>query len=470
MQTLYNRQYSLARQHLLQSEPFYGLLLYNCAEIEDESVGTIGISATDENLYIKYNPEWIETLSITGLAETIKHCLLHLLVGHDLDYSDDLLLETAKDISINEFLTKKNLPSSFPTASKLNLAPDKSTMYYYNELCKLFPQLKQNKLGQSEQTNEDQIVAETQDNLVSSTGDVENSLKNDKSEPPNSQKNQNNQGNQNKSQNSQPNKDLEKKKSEKKTQQKPKNQPSKQVGDKGITSQQNVLLKNSNTDNHNELAKTADINPSRLDNLVKSAIIQASGNQGAYIPNNLKDLEYIKFLLKQGLPWNVILKNFIALTSKTIRQLTWKKPSRRMGEDYKGVKKKQRLRGLVCLDESGSVGNDEWNAFVNEIHAIWQTKHIELTVIKFTSHIEKVFEYTGKQDDVLHHRYSGGTSFQPLFDFAEEQKPDFMVILTDGYNFDGVCKYSRGKTVLWCLTPEGKEHPEFGKTLKIELD
>ena len=221
-------------------------------------------------------------------------------------------------------------------------------------------------------------------------------------------------------------------------------------------------------DNHHFMTST--VSQSQLENQTKAMVQQAYKRAGNRMPSNHGSgiRKLMNFLLQPSeLPWNMILRNFVSFSSKVKREPTWKRPNRRFGEELQGKRKVQTLHIFVAIDESGSIADEEWKQFMSEIDDIHRTKLASITICKFTSKVEKVFEFKNIEE-VSKDRYYGGTCFQPFLDTAESLRPDCLICLTDGYNseFDDL-KYTRFGTVLWCLTPNGRKNKN-GKNLIIK--
>jgi len=221
-------------------------------------------------------------------------------------------------------------------------------------------------------------------------------------------------------------------------------------------------------DNHHFMTST--VSKSQMQNQTKGMVQQAYKKAGDRPPANqgsgMKKLMHV-LLQPAEIPWSTVLRNFVSFSSKVKRESTWKRPNRRYGEEFQGKRKVQTLNVMVCIDESGSVRDDEWKQFLAEIDSIHKTKLATITIVKFTAAVEKVFEYKNIEE-VAAERHYGGTNFQPCLDLAATEKPDCLVFLTDGYNseYDDL-HYPRFNSVLFCLTPQGREHKN-GKCVFIK--
>jgi len=210
-------------------------------------------------------------------------------------------------------------------------------------------------------------------------------------------------------------------------------------------------------DNHDLM--TSSVGDGQLQQQVKQMVQHAYDESNKnFSPTGSGFSKLLRFLLSPSeIPWNVIFRQFVSFSSKVKREQTWKRPNRRFGEDYQGRKKVQTLRIMVAVDESGSVSDKEWKKMISEVDSMYKTKIAEIVFIKFTCTIEDMFEYKGL-NNLVFKRHNGGTSFQPVMDKAMEEKPDALIILTDGYNSEGDnLTYDRWGSVLWVLTPNHRE-------------
>lgn len=233
-------------------------------------------------------------------------------------------------------------------------------------------------------------------------------------------------------------------------------------------------------DNHDYMTST--VSESQLQQQTKQMVQQAYNKCGNNCGNNFSPTgsgfqKMLRFLLTPSeIPWNIVLKRFVAFASKVKREQTWKRPNRRLGDEYQGRKKVQTLKIMVQVDESGSVSDSEWKQMLAETDSIYKTKMAEIVFVKFTTTIESMFEYTGVSNAVFK-RHSGGTAFQPGLDLAMgkkvnnfiiDEKPDALIILTDGENREGdQLKYDKWQSVLWVLTPQHRT-PNKGSSVVIK--
>lgn len=160
--------------------------------------------------------------------------------------------------------------------------------------------------------------------------------------------------------------------------------------------------------------------------------------------------EVKKIIYKTEVPWQSVLKNRVASKS-TEKETSKKRINRRQPTrlELSGKMPKKCLDLFIAIDESGSIGNDEYSYFWSEILAIAKTFSCTLRIIEFTSTVESYTVMTprevkrlNKKSMVFGSRFYGGTCFQPVFDLVDKETrngdPFMLVVFTDGEGEDHV--------------------------------
>lgn len=183
------------------------------------------------------------------------------------------------------------------------------------------------------------------------------------------------------------------------------------------------------------------------------------GNQ--HMPKEAQDFldEYRR---GNPLPWATILRKLLRNMVSIEQKSTWKKRSRRFGLKTPGSVKPPRMKLLVGLDASGSVQDDEYSIFFNEIDAISKAGNIEVWVAEFDTEVSNYYQYKGKPKP---RSVYGGTDFIPVHKKTIDNNFQVLVMLTDGYGpFAEVneVKYSS----IWVMTSDVKA--PYGKTINIK--
>lgn len=169
---------------------------------------------------------------------------------------------------------------------------------------------------------------------------------------------------------------------------------------------------------------------------------------------------------KAIIPWNRVLRNFVASCQESSLSYTMKRESKRFGT-RPGTKKEDVLKVAVAIDTSGSISDEQLKLFWNEIRWIHRNG-AEVWVIECDTVVSdrSPFKFRGKWDGEVHGR--GGTSLKPPLEMAEG-KYDALIYFTDFYAAEVERKYNI--PTLWVLTTEldPEQYPcKWGKHVKIQ--
>lgn len=183
--------------------------------------------------------------------------------------------------------------------------------------------------------------------------------------------------------------------------------------------------------------------------------------------------EAVMKFLNSEINWKNRLRQFLQVATEVLRINTRKRPSRRYGITYPGVKTDYKLKLGFFVDSSGSMSNDDLAQAGAEINACFECGLASVEImagdVTVADHYPmkkkmqpKDFKVTGR----------GGTDSQAWMKyFAKQKHLDAIVVLTDGeFSFD---LKNPGVPILWVLTQNGtsleqfKQQIKFGKTVKI---
>lgn len=155
-------------------------------------------------------------------------------------------------------------------------------------------------------------------------------------------------------------------------------------------------------------------------------------------------------------PWDVILERW--MTGKIRNSKSWKTPNKKF------ISKKVYLKGrantpkmgpmVIGVDTSGSIGQPELDEFNGHINRILHTCNPEMVYVVYCDDgVNSVQEY--EPDDfpvTLKLQGGGGTSFEPVFDWVDENgiDPEVVVYLTDGYGDQN--RFTTKHETVWLTT------------------
>lgn len=210
-----------------------------------------------------------------------------------------------------------------------------------------------------------------------------------------------------------------------------------------------------------------------LANEVQDILVRASiqskmaGDAPGSIPGDIQI--FLDRLLKPKLPWNRILQKYLNAFNKN--DYTFKKPNRRFFPQHilPSLFGQKLINIAVAVDTSGSVSDEEFNCFVSETHSILRMmKPDKITVIQFDTEIKSINEVRNIRQ-LMNIQFSGrgGTHINPVLEWANEKKPQLLLVFTDGY-----FRFYQTKTeapTVWLIHDNDKFEAPFGKTIHYKV-
>lgn len=180
-------------------------------------------------------------------------------------------------------------------------------------------------------------------------------------------------------------------------------------------------------------------------------------------------IEQIEDMLKSTkpmIPWNKILRQFVASAMESNLDYTMKRTSKRFGT-RPGIKKEDVLNLAVAIDTSGSISDTQLAIFMNEIKWIWRNG-AEVYIYEADCAIAHEYKFKGKYGGQAHGR--GGTDLEPVLKEVEKKGFDALIYFTDFYA--PVIEKKYRIPTLWVLTTDldPANYPvKWGKHVKIDV-
>jgi predicted metal-dependent peptidase len=216
--------------------------------------------------------------------------------------------------------------------------------------------------------------------------------------------------------------------------------------------------------------KTTTLDANTLKEKVTSIVVQAQTqsmmadkSQGE-IPGEISRL--IDELINPKLDWKQLLVRYLTDRAKT--DYTWSRPNKRfMPDHYLPSLYSETIGNItIAIDTSGSITDSELQEILTEIESIRDTYHPkELTIIDCDhriNNIHQIDDYT----EILSLEFSGGggTDFQPVINYCNENPPALLIYFTDLYADDitDPVEYD----VLWVCN-SNHDAPTIGETIYI---
>jgi predicted metal-dependent peptidase len=195
---------------------------------------------------------------------------------------------------------------------------------------------------------------------------------------------------------------------------------------------------------------------------VEKASKNASKASKGNLPYGLENV--INGLNKSTINWKQLFRNFIANAANSKTKSTRKKINRRFGLEHPGKKKKKELRLAVCLDSSGSVGDQQFASFIAEVMAI--VPNVTCVELIYADSEVQHHETITVVKDVPKMRYgNGGTCYQPAIDKSVQLKVDAIIYFGDFDTAD--TPTNPGIPFLWVGVGDQPAPADFGHVIRI---
>jgi predicted metal-dependent peptidase len=125
-------------------------------------------------------------------------------------------------------------------------------------------------------------------------------------------------------------------------------------------------------------------------------------------------------------PWEVVLKDFLASSSENVLDYTMKRRSKRF-DTRPGTKKEDVLNVAIGIDTSGSIDNEMLKVFFNELYWIEKTG-TKMTVFEWDTKVNREYDFRD-YDNAVSGR--GGTDPTDFLETVSDRKFDCIITFTD---------------------------------------
>ena len=178
---------------------------------------------------------------------------------------------------------------------------------------------------------------------------------------------------------------------------------------------------------------------------------------------------FLDKLLNPKLPWNRILQKYLNTFAKN--DYSYRKPARRFFPEWHlpSLWSQALMDIAVAVDISGSVSDEDFKRFVSEIASILKMmKPSKITLIQFDTQIQHIDKIRHMQDLMqVNFTGRGGTSIGPVLEWATENKPQLLMVFTDGgFYFPDV---STKRDTVWLIHGNPGWTAPFGKVIHYEV-
>lgn len=129
---------------------------------------------------------------------------------------------------------------------------------------------------------------------------------------------------------------------------------------------------------------------------------------------------------KNIIPWQVVLRNFLASSSENVLDYTMKRKSKRF-DTRPGTKKEDVLSVAIGIDTSGSISDEMLGLFFSELE--WMSKTgTKITVFEWDTRVNKEYDFKDFDGTVTGR---GGTNPIPVLEEVSGRRFDCLIMFTD---------------------------------------
>lgn len=213
--------------------------------------------------------------------------------------------------------------------------------------------------------------------------------------------------------------------------------------------------------------KMSDEERERVRQEVKQAILNAAQSaEAGSLPKGVERL--IKQHTNPVMPWRELIQT--NLTSAIRTDFSWMRPSRRswhMDAIMPGMTPGEEIDVTIAIDMSGSIGNDQAQAFLGEIAGMMSAfDGYKVHVFCFDTDIYNPANFTSENMDTIDSYEpvgGGGTDFDAIFEYLKREaiEPKRLIVFTDGYPCGswGDANYC---DTTWIIHGDPDPNPPFG--------
>lgn len=234
----------------------------------------------------------------------------------------------------------------------------------------------------------------------------------------------------------------------------------------------NLLPEDQGAPMMSDLVENVEMESEQLQSEMTEILIRAkmqsemSNDKPGTIPGDLEI--FLDGLLNPKLPWTRILKRYLQVFNKT--KYSFQRPNKRFFPEYYLPKLygKTLVDLAIAVDASGST-IDAFTHFISEISGIFRmAKPKNITLLLFDTEIKSVSKLKNLSD-LMNVKFTGlgGTDIDPVIKWANEHKPQLLLVFSDGgFHFHDIV--TKVNTV-WLIHNLPKFKAPFGNVINYEI-
>ena len=430
--------------NLIRSNPFYGALLMQMCRFADPKMKhPAGVCIRNGRIEMRFNSNIFSSYSLEQATGVLEHDCLHVVMRHLVRQKDRSAIamfgeevysvwNIATDMSVNS-LIEKELPATPFLPKQFGLCEGKDAEYYYDALIEVRSE-ESWELPQRE-TILQQEGYSNYGSIYSDSGSEEEVARQDEGYSDRTGATSDNASGEDDASETNP--------------------PLKLPG---------MIGDHDGWDDNNTNVESPEI----VEEVIRQALMQATQYADqchGKLPACIKE-EIESWLRKTEVPWTSLLRRFVGRAARAATRFTWKRESRRFGEEQKGKKTVRKLRIVIAMDTSGSISKEMLERFISEINAIARSYQSDITVIQCDAEIHEVAKLRRLKPHLPTIFGRGGTDFRPVFELVNRKplSPNVLIYLTDLYG--SFPSRAPGYPVIWVRTPDSSiDQVPFGKII-----
>ena len=362
---------------LMLEEPFYAGVLRGVNYVRTHSIPTAGVSTSNLEITMYWNPAFIDTLEREQVKGLLKHEAMHLAYLHTTERRLDphIIHNYATDLAINSDIPENELPSGglIPgrefdklTAEQVSKMSQEAVDRYYRISSKIaaFPKGEASEWYFAKLLEDQELSQDIQDG-----GDSGDEFSMDSHEG----------------------------------------------WGEGLSSEEKELVKAKIKQSVSDAVKDCD----------------RSGRWGSVGASTREEL---RRLISNDVDWRAVLRKFCGMSRRGTRSTSWTRINKKYAGMTPGVKRGYTSSIAVYIDQSGSVNKDSLELIFAELNSL--TKRTEFITFHFDTSVDEESEAVWRKGKtpLAHRTRCGGTDFDCVTDHANKNSNRFdgYIIVTDG--------------------------------------
>ena len=434
------RKMTQARSNLILEEAFFGTLSTRLELIPDASKKTMCTNGK----WIKYNPAYVDKLTLAEVAGDICHEVLHVANGHcwregGRDHND---WNEACDFAINPIVKESGL--TLPENPPVLLDPQYAGMAA-EQIYSRRREMKQ----QQQQSEQQQQGGQGQSEKSQSSGSEEQEENEEQSEEQSEQKSPDEQQDESNEQDEQ-------------------EQQQGEDTDESTDDSSESEAEDYSGCGEVEQCTDDDIETQEAEWQVATMQAAQAAKARGQLPGSLEHM--IEKLKAPRVDWKAALLRFMQQTASA--DYTWTRPNRHylpMGIYLPDLRSEAMPPLVIGWDTSMSTYAEQ-DEFAAEVSSAIAETRPELThVVYCDSAVQRVDEFTADDEINFNPPGGGGTKFAPVFEWVKAQdfEPACLIYFTD---LEGEIPVDPGYPVLWVSTGDPKRDAPWGETIHLRAE